>query len=82
MKRRDKQVSMKVDSRLFNRFNNIVDKFTIKIDVGYKNIYHCIFPDTPQLHFDKYSIADLLEDALYRFIIKYENFDNENQTIK
>lgn len=78
MKRRDKQISMKVNSRLLDRFNNIVDKFTTKIDVGYKNIYSCRFPDKPHMHFDKYSIADLLEYALYDFIIKYEDFDNKN----
>ncbi len=78
MKKRDKQLSMKVDSRLLDRFNNIVDKFTIKIDVGNRIIYHCIFPDKPHMHFEKYSIADLLEYALYNFIIKYEDLSKKN----
>ncbi len=73
MKRRDKQISMKVNSDLINKFNVIIDRVTRKVDLGYKTLYSCTFPDKPHSYYDKYTIADLLEEALRDFIKKYDD---------
>lgn len=71
--KRDKQISMKVNSDLIDKFNAIVAKFTTRLDWGYKVYYRCEFPDKQHYVFAKYSLADLFENALKDFIEKYED---------
>ena len=74
---RKKIVSIRVNEDKYNKFLEIIDKFTTTYQISYpsseRTRYHTQFPDKC-FSFDKYSFADLVNDALKEFIEKYKSY--------
>lgn len=67
--KRDKIISVRVNSSLLDEVQNTINKRTQKWK-GYKsNHYHYI--DENGYSHDKYTIADLLESAMIKYIEKF-----------
>lgn len=63
--RRDKIITIRVDSTLLNKVQEIIDSRTT-VWQGRHNYYHYI--DENGYSHDKYTIADLLESAMREYI--------------
>ena len=73
---RDKNISIRVDSRLYNEFLKIVDSKTeIYYGYGSRKIYHYRDSFYPY-HYDKFTAADLFECALKDYIDKHRSANN------
>lgn len=74
---RDKVVSIRVNTELYNEFLATVAKFTSVLTLDFpsrtENHYSTRFPDRPYSPVDKYTLADLTEKAMKEFIEKYKN---------
>lgn len=77
MLRRDKTVSLRVNGKLYEEFLQTVEKFTKTFTIEYpsrtKTIYDTRFPDRPHRSSDKYTLADLVEETLRKFVAHYAN---------
>lgn len=70
--KRDKVISLRVDSRLYHRFSSIVDSKTENhIGRGGRNWY--MYINDKGLSYYKFTAADLFEQALKAYIEKYES---------
>ena len=68
---RDKLISIRVDQKLYNKFIKIVDEHTKVYDSwGSRKMYDYCDPLLPH-HYNKFTIADLLEIALKEYIDKH-----------
>ena len=74
---RDKIISIRVDTKLYNEFLETVAKFTNVLTLDFpsrtEKHYSVRFPDQPYSPTDKYTLADLTEKAMREFIEKYKN---------
>lgn len=70
-----KTTSVKIDVEKLEMFNRIIEKFTKKFTMEFpsqtKTHYTTRFPDKNTYH-NKYTIGDLLDEALSDFIEKYK----------
>jgi len=64
---RDKNISIRVDSKKLDKFKEIVDKNTSVNNYYSHKYYTCKFGKQSWLS-NKYSLADLVEEALEQFI--------------
>lgn len=70
--KRDKVISLRVDSRLYEEFISIVESKTEKhVGRGGRNWYRYV--DDRGISYDKFTAADLFEQALEAYIEKYES---------
>lgn len=70
--KRDKVISLRVDSCLYKKFISIVESKTEKFVVrGNRNFYRYV-DDRGNTH-DKFTAADLFEQALRQYVSKYES---------
>ena len=74
---RDKIISIRVDTDLYNEFLATVARFTSVLTLDFpsrtEKHYNTRFPDKPYSPVDKYTIADLTEKAMKEFIEKYKS---------
>ncbi len=74
---RNKVISIRINEERYNKFLEIVNKFTYIFEIDYpsrtEKRYHTKFPDK-QYSFDKYTLADLVNEALKEFIEKYKSY--------
>ncbi len=74
---RDKIVSIRVNGSRYKEFLEIVEKFTISWTNDFpsrtEKRYSTRFPDKPHESYDKYTLADLVDQAMREFIEKYKN---------
>ena len=67
---RDKVISLRVNSELLNKVNDVISSRTTKLTVrGGRNYYIYLDGNGAQ---DKFTVADLLEAAMKEYIIKAE----------
>jgi hypothetical protein len=80
---RDKIVSVRVDGNRYKEFLEIVAKFTISWTNDFpsrtEKRYLTRFPDKPY-HYDKYTLADLIDEAMREFIEKYKDQSFKSNT--
>ena len=78
-RKRDKIISIRVSSRLLKEFNEMTSKKTEIYSYAGRNHYNFHGKTLKDRHYrnhiDKYSIADLLEEAIEIVIEKNENND-------
>lgn len=67
--KRDKIISVRVNSDLLDKVQKIIDSRTYIIEVRGRNIYH--YKDENRHTHDKYTIADLLESAMNEYVEKF-----------
>ncbi len=67
--KRDKIISVRVNSDLLDKVQKIIDSRTYIIEVRGRNIYH--YKDENRHTQDKYTIADLLESAMNEYVEKF-----------
>ena len=74
---RDKIISIRVNTKLYNEFLETVARFTSVLTLDFpsrtEKHYSTRFPDNPYSSVDKYTLADLTESAMKEFIEKYKN---------
>lgn len=77
MPHRDKTVSLRVNGKLYEEFLQTVEKFTKTFTIEYpsrtKTIYDTRFPDRPHSPCDKFTLADLVEETLRKFVAHYKD---------
>lgn len=67
--RRDKIISVRVDSNLLEEVQKIIDSRTYTFELRGKNHYR--YKDENGTAYEKYTIADLLESAMREYIEKF-----------
>lgn len=76
-RKRDKVISIRVNSERYNEFLETVSKFTRTFTLDYpsrtETHYETRFPDKPFQWYDKYTLADLVDEAMQEFIKKYNS---------
>lgn len=76
-RKRDRVVTIRVNEKQYNAFLETVAKFTISYTIDYpsrtEKRYHTTFPDKPFSRYEKYTLADLVEDSMDEFIRKYNS---------
>lgn len=65
--KRDKLISLRVNSDLLEKVNNKIMSKTTIIQGSRRNYYH-YHDDKRSGHFDKFTIADLLEEKLRSYL--------------
>lgn len=81
---RKKVVSVRVNENLHERFLQTVAKFTVTTTSGVTAVrerYHVKFPDREHWLHDKYTVADLLEEAMAEFIEKYGSQSRQGASV-
>ena len=66
--KRDKIISLRVDSELYNEVQKIINSRTEVYKGSHHNYYY--YKDEKGLTHDKFTIADLLEEAMKQYIKK------------
>lgn len=81
---RDKIVSIRVNGNRYKEFLEIIERFTISwtnyFSSRTEKRYSTRFPDQPHTPYDKYTLADLVDEAMKEFIKKYQNTDFKSKT--
>lgn len=67
--RRDKIISVRVDSSLLNEVQKIIDSRTYSYELRGRNQYR--YKDENGTAYEKYTIADLLESAMKAYVEKF-----------
>lgn len=67
--RRDKIISVRVDSDLLNKVQKIIDSRTYSYELRGRNHYR--YKDEKGTAYEKYTIADLLESAMNEYVEKF-----------
>ncbi len=67
--RRDKIISVRVDSSLLNEVQKIIDSRTYSYELRGRNQYR--YKDENGTAYEKYTIADLLESAMNEYVEKF-----------
>ena len=67
--RRDKIISVRVDSSLLNEVQKIIDSRTYSYELRGRNHYR--YKDENGTAYEKYTIADLLESAMKAYVEKF-----------
>jgi len=67
--RRDKIISVRVDSSLLNEVQKIIDSRTYSYELRGRNHYR--YEDENGTAYEKYTIADLLESAMKAYVEKF-----------
>lgn len=67
--RRDKIISVRVDSSLLNEVQKIIDSRTYSYELRGRNHYR--YKDENGTAYEKYTIADLLESAMNEYVEKF-----------
>lgn len=67
--RRDKIISVRVDSSLLNEVQKIIDSHTYSYELRGRNHYR--YEDENGTAYEKYTIADLLESAMNEYVEKF-----------
>ncbi len=67
--KRDKIISVRVDSALLDEVQKIINSRTYVFELRGRNYYRYI--DENGYSFNKYTIADLLENAMHEYINKF-----------
>ena len=67
--RRDKIISVRVDSSLLNEVQKIIDSHTYSYELRGRNQYR--YKDENGTAYEKYTIADLLESAMKAYVEKF-----------
>lgn len=67
--RRDKIISVRVNSELLEKVQKIIDSRTYTFELRGKNHYR--YKDENGTAYEKYTIADLLESAMREYIEKF-----------
>lgn len=76
-RKRDKVISIRVNTEQYNAFLETVSKFTETYTIEYpsrtETRYNTRFPDKPNRWQDKYTLADLVDEAIQSFLEKYNS---------
>lgn len=67
--KRNKIISVRVDSNLLEQVQKIIDSRTHSYEL--RGVNHYIYKDEKGQRHDKYTIADLLESAMKEYITKF-----------
>lgn len=75
-RKRDKVITIRVNEKQYNAFLETVAKFTETYEIDFpsrtEKRYYTKFPDK-NFSFEKYTLADLVEEAIDDFIKKYKS---------
>ena len=81
---RDKIVSIRINGNRYKEFLEIVNSFTISWTNDFpsrtEKRYSTRFPDKPYTSYDKYTLADLVDEAMKEFIKKYQDTSSKSNT--
>ena len=73
---RNKIISIRVDENKYNQFLQIIEKFTTVYTLDFpsrtEKRYHTKFPDNSYTNYEKYTLGDLVNEALTEFLNKYK----------
>ena len=68
--RRDKIISVRVNSTLLNEVQEIINSRTYSYELRGRNYYR--YKDEKGTAYEKYTIADILESAMHEYIEKFK----------
>ena len=73
---KNKIVSIRIDENKYNQFLEIIKSFTTVYTFDFpsrtEKHYHTKFPDKPYTSYNKYTLGDLVNEALTEFVKKYK----------
>ena len=74
--KRDKIISVRVNSDLLDKVQKIIDSRTYTLEIRGRNHYR--YKSENRTEYEKYTIADLLESAMWEYV---EKFSSEKKVI-
>lgn len=71
--KRDKIISLRVNGELLSKVQEIIDRRTDVFE--FRGRKHYTYKDGTKTSYDKFTVADLLENAMQEYIARYSEYD-------